>query len=64
MKKPIEDLRTLSATELEQKVLELKKEAMFLRIQKNSGQAVKTHQFKEYKKNIARIKLLLAEGVK
>lgn len=63
MKKVIDDFRKLSATELQQKFDEYKKEYMLLLIQKNSGQGVKTHQFKEIKRNIARIKLVQSEGV-
>lgn len=58
MKKPIDELRNLSSAELHAKFNECKKECMFLLIQKNSGQTVKTHQFKILKKNIARIRHL------
>ena len=58
MKKPIDELRHLAPAELHAKFNECKKEIMFLLIQKNSGQTVKTHQFRVLKKNIARIRLL------
>lgn len=58
MKKPIEELRQSTAAELQAKFNEFKKEIMFLLIQKNSGQTVKTHQFRVLKKNIARIRHL------
>ncbi len=61
MKNPIDELRPLALPELHAKFNECKKEYMFLLIQKNSGQTVKTHQFNVLKKTIARIRLLQSE---
>lgn len=64
MKKVIEEFRKLSPSELQQKFNEFKRDYMLLLLQKNSGQTVKTHQFKELKKNIARIRFVQSEEAK
>ena len=47
--------------ELQEKIGDLSKELFELRMQKSTGQLGQTHLIKQVKKNIARIKALMAE---
>ena len=47
--------------ELQEKIGDLSKELFELRMQKSTGQLGQTHLIKQVKKNIARIKTLMAE---
>jgi large subunit ribosomal protein L29 len=57
----------MDANELKQKdeaalkslLLEKRKEAFSLRMQRGSGQEVRTHQFREVRRDIARIKTVM-----
>lgn len=55
------DLRQKTKQDLENLVLDLRREQFNLRMQKGSGQAVKTHRFREVRQEIARIKTILRE---
>ncbi|MFT4077275.1 MAG: 50S ribosomal protein L29 [Asticcacaulis sp.] len=55
----IADLRTKTADQLQDQLLDLKKEQFNLRFQKATGQFEKTHRVSEIRKDIARIKTLL-----
>jgi large subunit ribosomal protein L29 len=55
----IADLRTKTADQLQEQLLDLKKEQFNLRFQKATGQFEKTHRVSEIRKDIARIKTLL-----
>ena len=55
----IADLRTKTADQLQEQLLDLKKEQFNLRFQKATGQFEKTHRGSEIRKDIARIKTLL-----
>jgi large subunit ribosomal protein L29 len=55
----INDLRGLTADQLQEQLLSLKKEQFNLRFQKATGQFEKTHRVNEIRKDIARIKTLL-----
>ena len=55
----IADLRTKTADQLQEQLLDLKKEQFNLRFQKAPGQFEKTHRVSEIRKDIARIKTLL-----
>jgi large subunit ribosomal protein L29 len=55
----INDLRGLTADQLQEQLLSLKKEQFNLRFQKATGQFEKTHRVDEIRKDIARIKTLL-----
>lgn len=57
----IEDIREKSIPELNDKVLELKKELFELRFQQATGQLESQSKFKETKKTIARIKTVITE---
>ncbi len=57
----VEDLRSKSVKELNDELLELRKEQFNLRMQKAVGQASRVHQFKLNKKNIARVKTIMNE---
>ncbi|MCD6047593.1 MAG: rpmC [Gammaproteobacteria bacterium] len=55
----------LSVDELKKEFEELLKERFAVRMQKVTGQAVKTHLLKALRRNIARVKMYLsAKGVK
>ena len=57
----IQDIRELSAQELEDKVKNLKQELFNLRFQQATGQLENTARLKTVKKTIARIKTVLTE---
>jgi large subunit ribosomal protein L29 len=54
-------LRQRSGEELRQELLELTREAFNLRMQKATGQQPRPSQFKAVRRDIARIKTVLAE---
>lgn len=51
-----EEIRTLSADQATDKLLELRKEQMNLRFQKATGQMEKPHRVRQVRKDIARLK--------
>jgi len=55
------DLRAKTVDELKEQLLQLKKEQFNLRFQKASGQLENTARVREVRRDIARIKTLLAE---
>ncbi|MCB1824914.1 MAG: 50S ribosomal protein L29 [Candidatus Competibacteraceae bacterium] len=55
------ELRRKSADELKQELLALLREQFNLRMQKATGQASKSHLFKQVRRNIARVKMVLSE---
>ncbi len=57
----VEDLRTKSATELEDELVAAKKELFNLRFQNATNQLDNTSRIKEVRKNIARIQTLIVE---
>lgn len=57
----IEEIREKSISELNDQVLELKKELFELRFQQATGQLDKPNQLKDVKKTIARIKTVITE---
>lgn len=57
----IEEIREKSVSELNDKVLELKKELFELRFQQATGQLERPSQLREVKKTIARIKTVITE---
>ena len=54
-----EKLRTLSAEELGDELVKLRKEQFALRMQRATGQAPKPDQFGKVRRNIARVKTAL-----
>ena len=54
----IEDVRGLSADQLTETLVNLKKEQFNLRFQKATGQIEKTHRVDQVRKDIARIKTI------
>jgi large subunit ribosomal protein L29 len=54
----IADLRTLTADQLQDELLKLKKEQFNLRFQAATGQAEKTHRVEVVRRDIARIRTL------
>ena len=57
----LKELRSQSAQDLQEQLLELRREQFNLRMQKGSGQQKQTHHFKRVKREIAQIKMLLGE---
>ena len=57
----IGDVRALSADEIEDKVLELKKEQFNLRFQKATGQLEGTSRVRVVRRDIARLKTVASE---
>ena len=55
----MKDLLTKSKDELNQELIDLRKEQFALRMSRSSDQNIKVHQFKAVKRNIARIKTAL-----
>jgi large subunit ribosomal protein L29 len=53
------DLQAKSLAELNQLLLDLRKEQFSLNMSKGSGQEVKGHQFSLVRRNIARVKTVL-----
>ena len=58
------DLRSKSADQLKSELVQLKKEQFNLRFQQATGQLEKTARVKEVRRDIARVKTLLAEKAK
>ncbi|RJS94022.1 50S ribosomal protein L29 [Salinisphaera sp. Q1T1-3] len=56
------DLREKTAAELNDELIALRREQFNLRMQKASGQLAQTHQFGQIRRDIARIKTVLAES--
>ena len=55
------DLREKSMSDLNDELIELRKEQFNLRMQRGVGQATRVHQFKLNRKNIARVKTVMNE---
>ena len=56
-----EKIASLSTTELESELLELRKEQFNLRMQRGSGQLANPSRFKSVRRDIARIKTRMTE---
>jgi large subunit ribosomal protein L29 len=56
----LKEMRAKSADELKAHLLDLRKEQFSLRMQKGTGQLTQTHQVRNVRREIARIKTLLA----
>jgi len=57
----IEDIRNMSADELNDSLLGLKKEAFNLRFQQTNGQLENTSRMRVVRRNIARVRTVLRE---
>jgi large subunit ribosomal protein L29 len=57
----IEDIRSMSADQMEDAILNLKKERFNLRFQRATGQLENTSRLKEARRDIARIKTIAAQ---
>ena len=57
----MKELRSQSAQDLQEQLIELRREQFNLRMQKGSGQQKQTHHFKRVKREIAQIKMLLGD---
>jgi len=53
------DLRSKTTTELNDLLIDLRKEQFSLNMSKGSGQEVKVHQIAQVRKNIARVKTVI-----
>ena len=57
----LKELRKQSAQELNDHLVDLRREQFNLRMQKGAGQQTQTHHFKRVRREIAQIKTLLTE---
>ena len=57
----MKDLQAKSKEELNQELINLRKEQFALKMSRSSDQNIKVHQFKAVKRNIARVKTILNE---
>ncbi|HTJ02374.1 MAG TPA: 50S ribosomal protein L29 [Methylovirgula sp.] len=57
----IADIRAMSPDQMEDAILDLKKERFNLRFQRATGQLEKTSRLREARRDIARIKTIAAE---
>ena len=57
----LSDLKAMSTDQLQDELLKLKKEQFNLRFQRATGQLEKTARVKEIRRDIARIKTIIAE---
>ncbi|UPG91261.1 50S ribosomal protein L29 [Luteibacter aegosomaticola] len=57
----IKEIKSKSAEELNQHLLDLRKEQFNLRMQKGSGQLTQPHQLRRVRRDIARTKFVLGE---
>jgi large subunit ribosomal protein L29 len=55
------ELRQKSVDELKQELLALRREQFNLRMQRATSQASKPHLFRQARRNIARVKMVLSE---
>lgn len=60
----VNDYQAKSASELKDELLNLRKEQFNLRMQKGMGQVSKPHLFTEVRRNIARLKMVMADKQK
>ena len=63
-KNQIKDLRALSSQELKQRGSKVAEELMKLRFRKKTGQLQQTHMLMSLRRELARIKTVLADGKK
>jgi large subunit ribosomal protein L29 len=61
MKKAINELRGMDSAELQAKLQELRKEQFGLRVRSSSEAVVKTTRFREIRRSIARILMVLGD---
>jgi large subunit ribosomal protein L29 len=57
----VEDIRAMSADQIEDTILNLKKERFNLRFQRATGQLENTSRLREARRDIARIKTIAAQ---
>ena len=57
----LQELRALTAAELEERIEDAKKELFNLRFQKATGELQNTARFRQVSRDVARVKTLLAE---
>lgn len=58
------ELQGKNLTELQASLIELLKEQFNLRMQRGSGQMGRPHQFKQVRRNIARVKTVMNEKLR
>lgn len=62
-KDTLKEYRAKSVSELQEIKIELMQQLFSLRMQKGTGQLKKNHLFKDAKRNVARINLLISEKI-
>jgi large subunit ribosomal protein L29 len=58
------EMKTKSVSELNQHLLDLRREQFGLRMQRSQGQLTQTHQINKVRKEVARLKTVLAVKAK
>jgi large subunit ribosomal protein L29 len=58
----IKDLRSKSAAQLKDQLIELRQEQFNLRMQRSQGQLTQSHQFRNVRRDVARIKMVMGEA--
>jgi large subunit ribosomal protein L29 len=57
----VSEMKEKSVDELNEELLNLKREQFTLRMQKGSGQLEKNHRLKEVRRDVARVKTILTQ---
>jgi len=57
----VSEMKEKNVEELNQELLNYKREQFTLRMQKGSGQLTQNHRLKEVRRNVARVKTILTE---
>jgi large subunit ribosomal protein L29 len=57
----VSEMKEKNVEELNEELLNLKREHFTLRMQKGSGQLEKSHRLKEVRRDVARVKTILTE---
>jgi large subunit ribosomal protein L29 len=60
----VKDLRQKTVAQLKDQLIELRQEQFNLRMQRSQGQLTQNHQFRNARRNVARVKMVMSEVAK
>jgi large subunit ribosomal protein L29 len=60
----IKDLRSKTVAQLKDQLIELRQEQFNLRMQRSQGQLTQSHQFRQVRRNVARVKMVMSDLAK
>jgi large subunit ribosomal protein L29 len=60
----IKDLRSKTAAQLKDQLIELRQEQFNLRMQRSQGQLTQSHQFRQVRRDVARVKMVMSDLAK